>query len=411
MSDFLSWDQDIDLDLLLGEYTEYDPEPSDSDEECYIAKKKKSEPVPDTCIKPSYSCPVCKKTLKTISGFRGHVQKQHGQNLRATDHRTHADSKLPSTVRDALNESLFAEIFPTALQSSLSNIANDPFTINDSITDICKFVTNSALVQDILLKYFQPIFVETTSNISSSCDKEQMFRRLHISRVKPELANTFHSHCPSYSLNCTNLFLQMVHEDIVGEIFKVQTMTAVQKSTSNQEKLTENDQSILYYIAGYTIRALQKRYTRYSTKKLSVINKFTDNSSGVNFVKQYDKWYKTQDRGGLQKPSDSLFLLIRELETIIRKTVEPSYSASSLLIDPLKEAMMEGFMVKHYCDILMQGETADIVSAITEDIIHLFLTIRGFAVTRIERNKLTKKAKSQPSSSLRQALKEKSLNC
>ncbi|VDI67416.1 Hypothetical predicted protein [Mytilus galloprovincialis] len=195
MSDFLSWDQDIDLDLLLGEYTEYDPEPSDSDEECYIAKKKKSEPVPDTCIKPSYSCPVCKKTLKTISGFRGHVQKQHGQNLRASDHRTHADSKLPSTVRDALNESLFAEIFPTALQSSLSNIANDPFTINDSITDICKFVTNSALVQDILLKYFQPIFVETTSNISSSCDKEQMFRRLHISRVKQELANTFHSHC------------------------------------------------------------------------------------------------------------------------------------------------------------------------------------------------------------------------
>ncbi|CAC5389785.1 unnamed protein product [Mytilus coruscus] len=411
MSDFLSWDQDIDLDLLLGEYTKYDPEPSDSDEECYNAKKKKLEPVPDACNKPSYSCPVCKKTLKTISGFRGHVQKQHGQNLRATDHRTHADSKLPSTVRDSLNESSFAEIFPTALQSSLSNIANDPFTINDSITDICKFVTNSALVQDILLKYFQHIFVVPTSNISSSCDREQMFRRLHISRVNPELTKTFHSYCPSHSLNSINLFLQMVHEDIVGEIFKVQTMTAVQKSTTDQEKLTENDQSILYYIAGYTIRALQKRYTRYSTKKLSVINKFTDNSSCVNFVKRYDKWYKTQDRGGLQKPSDSLFLLIRELETVIRKTVQPSYSASSLLIDPLKEAMMEAFMVKHYCDILIQGETADIVSAITEDIIHLFLTIRGFAVTRIERNKLTKKEKSQPSSSLRQALKEKSLNC
>ncbi|XP_071138222.1 uncharacterized protein [Mytilus edulis] len=247
MSDFLSWDQDIDLDLLLGEYTEYDPEPSDSDEECYIAKKKKSESVPDTCIKPSYSCPVCKKTLKTISGSRGHVKKQHGPNLRASDHRTHADSKLPNTVRDALNESLFAEIFPTALQSSLSNIANDPFTIN---------------------------------NI---------------------------------------------------------TMTAVQKSTSNQEKLTENDQSIILLVTPFVP---SKRDT-------------PDNSSGVNFVKQYDKWYKTQDRGGLQKPSDSLFLLIRELETIIRKTVEPSYSASSLLIDPVKEAMMEGFMVKHYCDILI----------------------------------------------------------
>ncbi|CAC5403281.1 unnamed protein product [Mytilus coruscus] len=67
-----------------------------------------------------------------------------------------------------------------------------------------------------------------------------------------------------------------------------------------------------------------------------------------------------------------------------------------------------------YARFLEDGDfprKTDIVSAITDDIIHLFLTIRGFAVTRIERNKLTKKAKSQPSSSLRQALKEKSLNC
>jgi hypothetical protein len=31
MSDFLSWDTDLDLDLLLEEYTEYDPNDSDSD--------------------------------------------------------------------------------------------------------------------------------------------------------------------------------------------------------------------------------------------------------------------------------------------------------------------------------------------------------------------------------------------
>ncbi|CAC5357824.1 unnamed protein product [Mytilus coruscus] len=305
MSDFLSWDQDIDLDLLLGEYTELYPDPSDSDEECYNAKKKS--------FTVSLSC--------------------------------------------------------------LSNIANDPFTINESIVDICKFVTNSALVQDILLKYFQHIFVVLTSNISSSSDREQMYRRLHISRVNPELTKTVGSHCPSHSLKSINLFLQMVHADIVDEIVKVQTMTAVHKSTTEQEKLTENDKSILYNIAGYTIRALQKRYTRYFAKKV---------------------WYKTQDRGDLQKSSDSLFLLTRELETVVRKTVQPSYSARSLLIAPLKEAMMEAFMMKHYCDILMQGETADIVSALTEDIIHLFLTIRGFAVTRIERNKLTKKAKTHP---------------
>ena len=87
MSDFLHWDNDIDLDILLGDYTEYDPDPSNSepsDEECISAKKKKIL----TENKTLYKCPVCDKNLKTISGFRGHVSKQHGKNLRASDHRS-----------------------------------------------------------------------------------------------------------------------------------------------------------------------------------------------------------------------------------------------------------------------------------------------------------------------------------
>jgi len=43
MSDFLSWDTDLDLDLLLGEYTEYDPSDNGSDDyDCSTAKKKKT---------------------------------------------------------------------------------------------------------------------------------------------------------------------------------------------------------------------------------------------------------------------------------------------------------------------------------------------------------------------------------
>jgi hypothetical protein len=43
MSDFLSWDTDLDLDLLLEEYTEYEPSDSGSaDYDCSTAKKKKT---------------------------------------------------------------------------------------------------------------------------------------------------------------------------------------------------------------------------------------------------------------------------------------------------------------------------------------------------------------------------------
>ncbi|CAC5374390.1 unnamed protein product [Mytilus coruscus] len=112
-----------------------------------------------------------------------------------------------------------------------------------------------------------------------------------------------------------------------------------------------------------------------------------------NFVTQYSKWYNIQDRGGLQKPCDTLFLLVRKMELIVRKTTSTVLSANSLLTEPLMENIMESFMIKYYCNILMANEEGSIVSAVTEDIIRLFLRIRGFAVTRLERNKTSKSTK------------------
>lgn len=59
--DFLCWDNDIDLDELLGEYTDHEEKSGD--------QPPKEE--------QSYQCPDCKKILKSISGFRGHMTKQH----------------------------------------------------------------------------------------------------------------------------------------------------------------------------------------------------------------------------------------------------------------------------------------------------------------------------------------------
>ena len=171
--------------------------------------------------------------------------------------------------------------------------------------------------------------------------------------------------------------------------------------------ISDNDQSIFYYIAGYILRSLHKKYLRYSKHELSLVDKFSVNSENHNFVQKYDRWYKIQDRGGLQKPCDTFFLLVRELELIVRKSVTAKLSAHSLLLGPLKENIMESFMVKYYCDLLIPNESCEVVSSVTEDIVHLFLTIRGYAVTRLERNKLQKSANGKASLSLRQVLKEK----
>ena len=214
----------------------------------------------------------------------------------------------------------------------------------------------------------------------------------------------------SFSTKSVNLFIQLVLEDIVGEILVQQTKLATDISNKHHSQISENDQSILYYIGGYIVRSLRKKYTQFSVKKLSLLNNFTQKTDCLNFVAKYEKWYSTQNRGGLQKPSDSLFLLVRELEAVVRRTATFPLCASSFLINPLKEQLMESFLVKHYCAVLMPDQPCDIVSAVTEDIIHLFLTIRGFAVTRKERNKISKSTDNNTSTSLRQVLKEKVRN-
>lgn len=66
--DFLSWDNDINLDELLGDYTDHEDKDS-AENQCLTEV-------------PSYQCPDCQKVLKSVSGFRGHMTKQHKKKSR-----------------------------------------------------------------------------------------------------------------------------------------------------------------------------------------------------------------------------------------------------------------------------------------------------------------------------------------
>ena len=61
-SDFLSWDDDLNLDELLGEYTEYCVD--DSDSEFEAERPKKVQPTPTELT--GYICPLCNKCLNVL---------------------------------------------------------------------------------------------------------------------------------------------------------------------------------------------------------------------------------------------------------------------------------------------------------------------------------------------------------
>ena len=83
---FYDW-SDINLDEILGEYTDDDDmneeSTSSSDSYVYEGESEKPDSVSSKAVKRTtdgeftFDCPVCRKVLRSVSGFRGHVLKQH----------------------------------------------------------------------------------------------------------------------------------------------------------------------------------------------------------------------------------------------------------------------------------------------------------------------------------------------
>ena len=87
---FVNW-EDLDLDSLLGEYTDDDEEFIEVEEdpassECEVADRDTENHKPKSKSKRAksntkmiFSCPICSKEYRSASGFRGHVSKKHNK--------------------------------------------------------------------------------------------------------------------------------------------------------------------------------------------------------------------------------------------------------------------------------------------------------------------------------------------
>lgn len=122
-----------------------------------------------------------------------------------------------------------------------------------------------------------------------------------------------------------------------------------------------------------------------------------------------------KNKGGLKMTKEYLFLMNRAMEQVVN-TQEATNSAIKQSLDKnvLKETLMEDFMVKFYIEKLCKtNETIEeddehVVSGLLEDICQLFLTIRGFTMVKLKRNKLCNNEKT--GNRFRAVLKQKCSN-
>ena len=93
-----------------------------------------------------------------------------------------------------------------------------------------------------------------------------------------------------------------------------------------------------------------------------------------------------KNHGGLLKPCDEFFYLVREFENLVRKNVDhEKLHAKSIMKSELKEILLDAFMVKHYSyDLFTDFENDDNnQESYLEDTIDIFLTVRGYAMARL----------------------------
>ncbi|KAH3720564.1 hypothetical protein DPMN_063464 [Dreissena polymorpha] len=197
------------------------------------------------------------------------------------------------------------------------------------------------------------------NNISTVEEREVFFKKVHMCRIDPVMLSegikTIKGVIPSVTDHDLNNYFQDCLMNLIGEIFKEWGKLEKKHSDKNQTALSDQDNKVLFYIAGYIIRALEKKYYRIHDKsmrekQIEHIHGLVDNSSEKTFTDKFTTLYEQKNRGGLKKPCDNFFLLVREFEIVTRKV--ESARDSSLLKSEMKEEIFDSFMVGHYKEML-----------------------------------------------------------
>lgn len=400
----MCWDNDIDLDELLGEYTDHEEKSSDQ-----LPKEEHT-----------YQCPDCQKILKSISGFRGHMTRQHKKSkTKASDHRVTATSCATAENNDSPPPSCSVDIENVLHEASLrtlTRLEDGPMhnLFGESvIVRLARFCRKVQFLEQPLVGHLKDIF---SCNLCDTHARELFFTKFHSLRL---------SKC--VQMECVSLFIlngcEEKREDIIHFLqeYLLELPTEIlgrllqeNRTTSNThaDQISNMDQQILYYISGFIVANLKKKCMRmtpvYREERLQLLEKLFCKTGNSSFVAKFDAWLKKNSRGGLLRPTDNFYLLVRELEIIIRRIPNHSHM-QSLYSCQVKESMMESFMVNHYVKELFGEYSEGDLSPLLEDIIGVFLTVRGFATARVLRNKLGGRTSKQ-SDSLRQALKSKNNN-
>lgn len=163
-------------------------------------------------------------------------------------------------------------MYTSAYNNSLNNIIEKPmyniFGISQEakVSQHCK---NNEKLKEEIQKHIFDIFKDNSG--ASSNDREKILSKLHqirtneknVDRLTTEARTSVPEEFTNFDINN---FIQAFFLELVGEIFSGLANIAKKDSERKSDSLSENDTKVIYYISGYIVRALRKRYSKIKNK-------------------------------------------------------------------------------------------------------------------------------------------------
>ena len=319
----------------------------------------------------------------------------------------------------------FSTNFSDILGKATNCALNNQFHSNGSVSggfvlEGATVLQNSVPFKDFAQNQMFSIFNEVQHEHTFCEMREKAFSLFH-TKVIPELSE-FHPNSPLHSIDCDVplMWLRITGIEILtatvqGVFDKIVTELESGKeragATVHERNSIASSSEVLYFIAGYVIKALKRLCRRYmnSTKYQSMYKGIRDvlevNEKQSTDNHRFSGWTKKVDRGGLSYPAPDFVDFITCCETAV--SYELPNGLQSFNYEQIVAELLADHSVMLWWDKLFHKDNSS-SQLLLERILRLFVTVRAHAVARLikRRHERHEKISLKCAKGLRKTLKD-----
>ena len=169
--------------------------------------------------------------------------------------------------------------------------------------------------------------------ITKGQGRESMWKEVNTFIVEKTVIDEWRIMLCQETLNSDDfcMFYQFLTMSIVHGILSHENEQNNLATTTLDLHLTKEEQEVLYYVSGYIVFSLKRKYSKLSGTKNKDVSvaavQFLDSLhissdkqiSGHSFLEFARRWVDTVTRGGLVRVNDDMFIFCRRIENVVRK--------------------------------------------------------------------------------------------